>query len=194
MNFFSNRNNGLLPPEKVRYNTGRSVLLLTLLFTVLNCVILAAGGDSYYLYSLMMPYRIIFYGLYLTGKLPADYYEPTETQFLDPGLFYAALAVSAVIIALFLISYILSKKKVGWLVLGLVMFAVDCVYLAIIYIMYGFALSDIIDVLFHVWCLISLVTGVICGYKIKKQESLKTEDGAVSQPETAEVNKKDGWE
>ena len=64
----------------------------------------------------------------------------------------------------YLLCWIFSKNKPGWMVAALVFFAFDCLALVMIYDL----VSVIIDILFHAWVMFYLITGVKHGFALKK--------------------------
>ena len=151
-----------------RFGTARSTLLSVVLFTAVNIVLLITNANTYFLFSAFIPYVIADYGMYFCGKYPAEYYEGdlSEYQFLDNSFLIGALVVAAVILALYLLSWLLSKKpRVGWLIFGLVFFALDTVLMLL---MGGEAFTTVLDIVFHGCVLFSLISGIIAYYKLKK--------------------------
>jgi hypothetical protein len=86
-------------------------------------------------------------------------------QFFDPSVFYILLVISLVILALYLIGWIFSKKQGGWLIFALVFFGLDTLGMLLLG---GFSIESIVDVLFHAWVIFSLVSGVVAHAKLKK--------------------------
>lgn len=151
-----------------RFGAARSTLLSVVLFTAVNIVLLVTNANSYFLFSAFVPYAIMDYAMYFCGKYPAEYYEGdlSEYYFLDNSFLIGALVVVAIILTLYLLSWLLSKKpRVGWLIFGLVFFALDT---ALMLLMGGEAFHTALDFIFHGWVLISLIGGIISYYKLKK--------------------------
>ena len=115
--------------QSTRYNGARINLLLVVLLTTLNMILRISGSDSYYLFSASIPYTITTFAKYVCGMFPPEQYVQDgiyNADFFEPSFFYLALAVSIVIIGLYLLAYFLSKnQKVGWLIFALVFFAID---------------------------------------------------------------------
>ena len=151
-----------------RYRSARYNLLIAAGFTAINVIMLIAKTFSYFLFSATIPHAIVDYAMYFCGMYPAEYYgEAYATAVFWPGaVFYIALAVSLVIIALYVLCYLFSKNyKVGWLICALVMFTLDT---ACMFLLYNITLDIIMDVLFHVWLLVILVLGITAHYNLKK--------------------------
>ena len=151
-----------------RYNSARFNLLIAAGFTAINVIMLIAKTFSYFLFSATIPHALVDYAMYFCGMYPADYYgEAYATAVFWPeGIFYIALAVSAVIIALYVLCYLFSKNhKVGWMICALVMFAIDTLCM---FLLYNITIDILMDVLFHIWLLVILVLGVMAHFNLKK--------------------------
>ena len=149
------------------YQSSRTNLLLVVAFSVINVVLLATGGESYFLFSAYIPYAVVTLGMWLCGKFPTEWYgeEWADTPFLDNSFFVIMLIVAAVLIALYLLAWIFSKKRVGWLIFALVFFAVDT---GAMLLMQGISMDGILDIVFHAWVIISLVGGIRAHAELKK--------------------------
>ena len=148
-----------------KFNTARINLVAVVIFTAINIVMLATGAGSYFLFSASVPYVITTYGLLLCGMLPEEYYEGLEGMFfLDPSFFYITLAVSVLILAMYLLCFFLSKKKISWLKTALILFIIDSVVM-ILY--YGIDLSMILDYVFHGYVIYILISGINAHKKLK---------------------------
>ena len=151
-----------------RYNNARINLIFVVVLTVINIVFLATGVDSYFLLSASIPYLLTFFGMYYCGMLPEDYYEGDYdiSQFLDPAVFAVLLVISLVIVALYLVFFILSARgRVGWLIAAEVFFVLDTLAM---FGFYGLDPSMLIDILLHVYILVSLGIGIHAAFKLKR--------------------------
>ena len=148
-----------------KYNAARMNLLLVVAFTAINLVMLATGSGSYFLFSATVPYIITVIGMMMCGMLPEEFYEGMEgIFFIDESFFYITLAISVLILALYLLCWIFSKKKSVWLTIALVLFAIDTV---VMFLYYGIALDMILDIVFHGWVIWILVSGINANKKLK---------------------------
>jgi hypothetical protein len=166
-----------------RYASARMNLLWVVLFTAINIVLLVSNSYTYFLFSAFIPYAIVDYGMIVCGKYPADFYgDLSQYQFFDTTVLVVLIAVAAVICVLYLLCWIFSKKRrVAWLIVGLVFFALDTVFM----LLGGISADRILDILFHGWVIISLTGGIIAHSKLKKlpaeepapvAESVQTEE------------------
>lgn len=149
-----------------QYASARMNLLWVVLFTAINIVLLVSNSYTYFLFSAFIPYAIVDYGMIVCGKYPADFYgDLSQYQFLDSTVLVVLIAVAAVICVLYLLCWIFSKKRrVAWLIIGLVFFALDTVFM----LLGGISADRILDILFHGWVIISLTGGIIAHSKLKK--------------------------
>ena len=149
-----------------RYNSARHNILLVIAFTVINCVLCAAGSSSYFLFSAAIPYYFVTDGFYWTGKMPAEWYSADFQPDPDNSYLYICIAIAVVMIAFFALTWFLSKKHgYGWLVAALLLFVADT--FAMFYF-YGFSADMILDFVFHAWVLVSLTSGIIAAINLKK--------------------------
>lgn len=164
-----------------KYNSSISNLLAVVVFSVINVVLLITNSNTYFLFSAFIPYFLADYGMYFCGMYPEEYYyDVADMEFSDKSLFAVALAIAAVILLIyFLCWFFAKKKKVGWLIVSLVVFVIDTVFMLVVA---GISSDLIIDIVFHIWVIFSLVNGIVTYNKLKK---LPENEAA---PETAEDN------
>ena len=134
--------------------SGRVNTLLMLGLTVLNIVLTLIEADLNFPFSALLPQIAVSF-----AQESSYYFGAAET-----AIWYG---IAVIPIALFLVSLLLSVKRPGWLWLSLILFLLDTGVLAYLAIL-EFAVSDIIDLLFHAWVLFYLVRGVIAIYKLKE--------------------------
>ena len=152
---------------QTKFNNARANLLAAVAFTGINIVLLFVDASSYFLFSIFVPYFITLMAMLVTGKLPAEFYteEWAGYEFLDGSVFWIVLVIAIVILGLYLLSWFLSKKnKVGWLVFALVIFCIDTLLMLFLQ---GIS-ESIMDIVFHVWVIVSLTSGIIAYNKLKK--------------------------
>lgn len=150
-----------------RFAAARSNLLLLVVFSAINLLMLATGSGTYFLFSASVPYLITDLGMFLCGMYPEEFYEGLEGMFfLDKSFFVIMLIISILILVIYLLCWLFSKKnKVGWLIGALVMFGIDTL---VMFGNYGFSADMIIDIIFHIWVIVILVMGISSHYKLKK--------------------------
>lgn len=151
-----------------KYYSARHNILLVLVFTLVNIILLVTNSNTYFLFSASIPYFLVDLGMFLCGKYPAEYYtgELAGMEILNDTFFIVALVVAAVIMLLYLLSWIFSKKpRVGWMIFALVFFVIDT--LGMLYLM-DISTDALIDIVFHGWVIVSLTNGIISYFKAKK--------------------------
>lgn len=153
---------------ETKYRNARSNLLVVLAFTVVNIILLVANANTYFLFSAYVPYILADLGMMLCGMYPKEYYdeELAGIEFLDKGFLAVMLAIAGVILVLYLLSWIFSKKnRRGWMIFALVLFTIDT---ALLLLMNGIVLDMILDYVFHGWVIASLISGIVSVGKLKK--------------------------
>ena len=143
------------------YNMARYNLLLVVIFSLINVVLCLVGQDTYFLFSAIIPYFIASTGALWGGLYPTEYYTElnmTEADFLSVGFVVACAVAAIVIIALYFVCWLLSKKHVAFMIIALGLFALDTVLMPILF---SISLDWILDYVFHAWVLVSLIIGIV---------------------------------
>ena len=180
--FFGKEKTQQLPQREMlvnKYMRARHNLLLIVIFTLINIVLLLSKSNTYFLFSATIPYYLADLGMLLCGKYPEEYYaDMGEVVFLNNNFMVFVLVIAAVILLMYLLSWIFSKKpRVGWMIFALVFFLLDT--LTMLWVM-GISADMIIDIVFHIWVLVSLTIGIVSYFKFKK---LPIEDPVEQLPE-----------
>lgn len=150
-----------------KYMNARHNILLVVIFTLINIVLLVAQSNTYFLFSATIPYYLADLGMLLCGKYPAEYYVGMgDVAFLDNSFLVVVLVIAAMILLLYLFSWIFSKKpRVGWMIFALVFFVLDTL---VMLLLMGISADMIIDIVFHLWVIVSLTIGIVSYFKLKK--------------------------
>ena len=162
------------------YAAARKNILMVLAFTTINLILLVANSNTYFLFSAYIPFAIVDWGMFLSGRYPAEVYSQFEDfEPLGMSLLVISLVIAVVICLLYLLCWLFSdKKRVGWLITALVLFATD----TILMLLGGIGLESIMDVIFHGWVIISLSMGISAYFKLKKlppeEETIPAEEPA----------------
>lgn len=136
-----------------KYAMARNSLLMVLLFSVINVVAALANSDYYFLFSASVPYLTALLGVGFAADLG-------NTVMIVMGVISVALLVP------YLLSWIFSKKKYGWLVVSLVYFVLDTVCMLLFLLLFG-DFTSIVDIVFHGWVIYEMVVGVKAGIALK---------------------------
>lgn len=153
---------------EVKHKRSRNNLLLVIAFTIINLILLVIESDTYFLFSAYIPYALVDTGMFLCKMYPAEFYgeEFFSFAFLDPSFFAIFMGVALVIVLFYFLCWLFSKKyKVGWLISALVFFVIDT---GALLVLWGIQMDNIIDIVFHIWVIISLVMGISANLKLKK--------------------------
>ena len=133
----------MIKQQATKFKNARINLLLVIAFTAINLMFMIIETDLYFLFSATMP--LFFYGL-----------------FGVPGLIIALVGIG-----LYLMCFILSKNMRVFILVALVIFGVDTLMFLTIAFGVGFEISFVIDLAFHAWVLVCLVSGTIAWAKLK---------------------------
>ena len=151
--------------QKNYYNRARYNVFLVVIFSTINVAMCLLGMDSYFLFSAIVPYFIASIGALWGGLYPPEYYadmEITEADFMSTGFVVICAAVAIVIIALYLVCGLLSKKNVAFMIAALALFVIDTIMMPVLY---GISLEWILDYVFHAWVLVSLTVGIVYHFR-----------------------------
>ena len=144
-----------------RYATARVNLLLMMIFTVVNIVLLFTPMDLMMLFSAAVPYYGVAFGIFVEV----------------PAFLIFTLVVAAVILVLYLLCWIFSKKHVAWMIVALVLFAIDTLMLIPATLLL-LETPPILDFVFHALVLYYLILGTVSGCKLKKLPAETAEEAA----------------
>ena len=173
MGIFDNQKNNVVVVSQRqllqnKYVSACNNILWVVLFTTINIILLVTNSNTYFLFSAYIPYLLADLGMLFCGKYPAEIYteELVDLPILSDSFLVVTLGIAAVILVLYFLSWVFSKKqKRGWLIFALAFFSIDT--LALIFLN-GFLVESIIDYVFHAWVIICLVSGLVSFSKLKK--------------------------
>lgn len=134
-----------------RIGNARSSLLFIVILSIVN--IFAISGGSYFLFSAYLPQ--VFIALAVYG---------------DPSLLMPMIILSVIYVFPYLLCFIFSKKRKGWMIAALVLFIIDSVFFVIDVLpllMLG-DISFLFDAIIRVYALVSLITGVTAYSKLEQ--------------------------
>lgn len=147
--------------KRNQYASARANLLLVVIFTLVNVALCLFGTDTYFLFSAIVPYFIAVVGAETCGLYPEEYYAEmgmTEADLLPNGFIAVFAAIAIVILALYFVCWLLSKKHVAFMIAALVLFVIDTVAMFVLFVP---GLDMILDYVFHAWVLVSLILGIV---------------------------------
>lgn len=153
-----------------KYNGARSNLLMMLILTTLNIVLYLSGSGTMFLFSATVPYLLAIWG----------------TLFFEAAPVMAIyLVIAVVILVLYLLCWVFSKKHFGWMIGALVLFVLDIAFMAGMYLESP-ELFSALDALCHIWVLYYLIMGVSSGVKLKKLPATEPIEAEAEEVEYAE--------
>ncbi len=143
-------------PTEAKLNNARSTILLIVIFSIIN-IFAIAFADMYFLFSTYLPQIFISIGV-ISG---------------DQTIFMGMLILSLVYILPYLLCWIFSKKRVGWMIAALVLFSIDSIFFLIDVPAYLAAgdVSFILDIAIRIYAFVCLIMGVVYGFKKKKEDA-----------------------
>ena len=128
---------------------GRYSLLLIVILTVVNLIMTILDTNTYFLFSASVPYYLVFVGMGIENGFVDGAWNVKGT------LTYTGLVIALVIVAVYLLCWLLSKKRAGWLTVALVLFIVDTVALVVItFALYDSPMGKLVDFLLHIWAIV----------------------------------------
>ena len=181
MSLFSNKKSSNVAISKKqllqnKYKNAANNILLVVVLTVINIVLLVTNSNTYFLFSAYIPFALVDIGMYLCGMYPSEVYGEglAGMEFLPQSFLIITLCIAAVILVLYVISWVFSKKqKRGWMIFALVFFLIDTLaMLALI----GIVMDCIIDYVIHAWVIVSLVNGLVSYSRFEKLPEEPEED------------------
>ena len=143
-----------------KYDSARSNLLLAIVLTIVNIVLFFANSGTMLLFSVSVPYYAVIFGYVF--------------EIVEFGIGFAAA-----ILVVYFLCWLLSKKRSGWLIAALVLFLVDTLAMAGLYLLMEDA-SGIMDAVIHIWVLYYLFAGVSAGRKLKRLPQVEAGEEAVA--------------
>ena len=157
---------------------GRYSLLLIVILTVVNLIMTILDTDTYFLFSASVPYYLVFVGMGIENGFVNGAWDVRGT------LTYTGLVIALVIVAVYLLCWLLSKKRAGWLTAALVLFIIDTVALVVItFALYDNPVGKLVDFLLHIWAIVELVQAVRSSKKLKELPPTEEPREAYTGPE-----------
>jgi len=130
----------------VKFNRARNNLLGVVAFTLVNLFLITFGTDLSFLFSAFVPQMILII---------------LEDFSVTGGLIIAILCTSV-----YLLCYFLSKRWRVFIIIALMLFAIDTLIMLGIFIIGGTVSYSIPNIAFHAWIMYYLVTGTIAWVKL----------------------------
>lgn len=139
------------------YKIARMNVLLILLFTLISAVMLAVA-DRYFLFSVFTCVLFIAVGQQMRAEAVQSGAETYGNAYLA-----VAVVIALVILAVYLVFWLLSKKHRWAMIVLLVLFSIDCVLL-----LTSFSVEMLLDIAFHAWMIYYFILGVKAAANLTK--------------------------
>ncbi len=156
--------------------TARHTLLLVIIFTVVNLGMILADSGTYFLFSASVPYYLTVFGVA---------FDSTETAMVIGTFAITALVISAIILALYFVCWLMAKKRPGlWYLVAAVLFALDTLALVGLGLVLNVLTELIMDLVIHAWVLYELFQAYSATKKLAAMPLpvVDTEGEVVEQP------------
>lgn len=129
------------------YQTARANLLLMMVLTAVNVAMALLGEDTYFLFT--------NFAAYILAAYAGAFYAFTG----DGGYLVVGIVLALLVLAVYLLCWLLSRKRRGWMVTVLVLFGLDTVLL-LLSALSDLMVSSILDILLHGLMLYYLIAAV----------------------------------
>ena len=157
----ANMQQNMTPRQLVqqKFQSSRNNLLLVIILTMVNIALLIGGSDTFLLFSASIPYLAVALPVF------AGEYE----------LFLLGCVLAVIVLLLYFICWLLSKKRPGWLIVALVAFILDTFALIVFYV-WAEEFSGVFDLLIHACVIYYLIVGFSSAKKLKTMPEDVVED------------------
>jgi hypothetical protein len=137
----------------------RNNLLAVIVLTVVNIILSAFNASVSFPFSATIPQFVFEVGKSLESEME-------NNLFMTVGL-----VIAFIIIMIYFVFWILSKRKRVFILVALIFFIVDCLLLLYLISSMEFDASFFIDIAFHCWILYYLINGVRAWFKMRKVDT-----------------------
>ena len=138
-----------------KFDISRKNLLSVVIFSTINILLLLFGVSISFLFSATLPAFVFVVGQILSAETGMSLYIMVSTL------------LSFVIISLYGLSYLFSKKNKSFILVALIAFSIDSLFL-LRNIIVGFDVSYLFEIAFHVWVMYYLIIGTKAWSDLKK--------------------------
>ena len=138
----------------------RRTLLGVVVMTLINLVLLLRDGNTYLVFSASVPYYLAF-----LGKVIDNGFGPMA----ENGTYTATgLVLGLVILAMYLLPWLLSKRKGNWLYVGAGLLCLDLVALAAVSVLLLQSITGTaVDILVHIVAIVQIGKGATADKKLR---------------------------
>ncbi|MBQ9036913.1 MAG: hypothetical protein IJJ19_04500 [Erysipelotrichaceae bacterium] len=138
-----------------KYNADRSWLLVITIFTLINIVFIVSETDRSFYFSAFVP---------MIASALSHYFFEGTLKLLTVVLF------CGLVVVIFLISYLFSKKNYFWILISAVLYTVDLLAMIVFIASMQYQNYWTLDIILHVIALFFLYRGFFVGKKLYSHE------------------------
>ena len=138
----------LIKKYAVKFNRARQTLLAVAAFTYINLLLELFGADIYLIYSAYIPQAVFWFVAY------------------DIGEFFTGTVLAFLLTSIYLVFWILSKRWRALILVALIWFIIDTVFLLFVASFSGVFIDFLIDIAFCIWISVSLMIGTHAWVKL----------------------------
>jgi len=141
-----------------KFQSARGNMIMMTALSAINIVLALTSAGSFS-FSAFMPLAAIGFG------------QGAAEETGDNVLLYAGIVIAVLIIAFYLVCWLVSKKTQGMMLAALIAFSLDTAVFLLFsgfFLLEGFDFGFLLDVVFHIWALACLISGVSAWAKLKK--------------------------
>lgn len=148
------------------YNSSRALLILYIINTVANFISLITGGTYYSIFSSILPYSVTDYAMYMCGMYPPESYGAYIFPFWDKAFFTLAVVISVLIIGVYVLCLIMSRKRrYGWLIPLVILIILDT---PVQHYNYAIPYADMtLEIILDIFIIFSLITAIVMAHMYK---------------------------
>ena len=165
----------MIKKQAVKFTHAQRNLLAVFALTGINLILYAADTGFSFLYSAFFPQAVLIF---------------IEEWF---GTLWLGLAIALATAAVYLLCWALSKRWRYFILVALILFFFDTLFLAVLLVPYILSTSDsliwpLIELGFGIWILISLISGTIAWGKLRRvtPDEIKTIQQEITKDEEKE--------
>lgn len=137
-----------------QFNAARGSVLTAIILTVLNILLIAIDADYYLLFSISVPYYGVAFGMGMDMGIGGNTFT------------IAAIVLGLLIVGVYFILWLLSKKRRGVMLVAMMLFIVDTIVLLLLGLTITGLANILLDLVFHAVILYYLVQAARFGGKL----------------------------
>jgi len=145
----------MIKQQALKFKNARTNLLMVVVFTTVNLILAAFNAGIYMLFSATIP-QLIFE----TGRIVAEELEIN-------GILIIGLVIAILIISLYFICWLLTKRSRVFILVALIFFSIDSLLFLFLTLAAEFEISFLLDIAFHGWVMFYLINGTIAWAKLR---------------------------